>query len=60
MIPGEYRLLDEAIEANVGRYTFALKVSNLGDRPIQSAPTVTFSKSTGGSVSIVRRPTECA
>ena len=35
MIPGEYRLLDEPIEANVGRDTVALEVSNLGDRPIQ-------------------------
>ena len=35
MIPGEYRLRDEPIEANAGRDTIRLEVSNLGDRPIQ-------------------------
>ena len=35
MIPGEYRLRDEPIEANAGRDTVRLEVSNLGDRPIQ-------------------------
>ena len=35
MIPGEYKLRSKPIEANVGRATFKLKVSNLGDRPIQ-------------------------
>ena len=35
MIPGEYILRDEAIEANVGRDTVRIEVSNLGDRPVQ-------------------------
>ena len=35
MIPGEYKLRSKPIEANVGRATLKLKVSNLGDRPIQ-------------------------
>lgn len=35
MIPGEYRLRDEAIEINVGREKKSLRVDNLGDRPIQ-------------------------
>ena len=35
MIPGEYRLRDEPIEANAGRETIRFEVSNLGDRPIQ-------------------------
>ncbi len=35
MIPGEYLLAEEAIEANVGRRTVELTVANTGDRPIQ-------------------------
>ena len=35
MIPGEYQLRSEAIEANVGKRTIRLAVSNLGDRPVQ-------------------------
>ena len=35
MIPGEYVLRDAAIEANVGRDTVRIEVSNLGDRPVQ-------------------------
>ena len=35
MIPGEYQLRREAIEANAGKPTIRLSVSNLGDRPVQ-------------------------
>ena len=35
MKPGEYFLIDEAIELNEGRDTIELQVSNAGDRPIQ-------------------------
>ncbi len=35
MIPGEFILRDEAIEANAGRCTVELTVANTGDRPIQ-------------------------
>lgn len=35
MIPGEYILGKETIEANRGRRTICLVVSNTGDRPIQ-------------------------
>ena len=35
MIPGEYFLRTEPIEANIGRATFRLAVTNRGDRPIQ-------------------------
>jgi urease beta subunit len=35
MIPGEYFLIDEAIELNSGRATAKLDVTNRGDRPIQ-------------------------
>jgi len=35
MIPGEYILRAEPIEANAGRATCRIEVSNLGDRPIQ-------------------------
>ena len=35
MIPGEYFLRDESIEANVGRRTVRVQVTNRGDRPIQ-------------------------
>jgi urease beta subunit len=35
MIPGEYFLKDEPIEANSGRATSRVKVTNRGDRPIQ-------------------------
>jgi urease subunit beta len=35
MIPGEYFLGKEPIDANVGRATFRLAVTNRGDRPIQ-------------------------
>jgi urease beta subunit len=35
MIPGEYLLESEAIQANVGRAVVKLLVKNSGDRPIQ-------------------------
>ena len=35
MIPGEYFLKDEPIEANAGRATSRIAVTNRGDRPIQ-------------------------
>ena len=35
MIPGEYFLSSEPVEANVGRPTARLAVTNRGDRPIQ-------------------------
>ena len=35
MIPGEYFLKDEPVEANVGRATSTVTVTNRGDRPIQ-------------------------
>ena len=35
MIPGEYFLKDDAIDANHGRATSRLEVTNRGDRPIQ-------------------------
>ena len=35
MIPGEYFLKSEPIEANAGRATARLVVANSGDRPIQ-------------------------
>jgi urease subunit beta len=35
MIPGEYFLKNEPIEANAGRATARLAVTNRGDRPIQ-------------------------
>jgi urease subunit beta len=35
MTPGEYILKDGAIEANRGRTTSRIKVTNRGDRPIQ-------------------------
>ena len=35
MIPGEYFLRSEPIEANVGRETVEIEVANHGDRPIQ-------------------------
>ena len=35
MIPGEYILKTEPIEANVGRATGRIAVTNRGDRPIQ-------------------------
>ena len=35
MIPGEYILRGEDIEANVGRETVEIDVANQGDRPIQ-------------------------
>ena len=35
MIPGEYILRSEPIEANVGRETVEIEVANHGDRPIQ-------------------------
>ena len=35
MIPGEYFLKDEPIEANSGRATSRVEVTNRGDRPIQ-------------------------
>jgi urease subunit beta len=35
MIPGEYFLRSEAVEANTGRATSRVAVTNRGDRPIQ-------------------------
>jgi len=35
MIPGEYFLRTEPIEANAGRATLRIAVTNRGDRPIQ-------------------------
>ena len=35
MIPGEFILRPEPIEANAGRRTTRIEVKNLGDRPIQ-------------------------
>src|ERR1043166_4117290 len=35
MIPGEYFLKEEPIEANAGRVTRRIAVTNRGDRPIQ-------------------------
>lgn len=35
MIPGEYLLAKEPIQANVGRKTIELTVANTADRPIQ-------------------------
>jgi len=35
MVPGEYLLADGDIEANAGRETVSIAVSNTGDRPIQ-------------------------
>jgi len=35
MIPGEYILAEEVIEANVGRRMVELVIANTGDRPIQ-------------------------
>ena len=35
MIPGEYFLRSEPIEANAGRRTASITVTNRGDRPIQ-------------------------
>jgi urease subunit beta len=35
MIPGEYRLLPEAITVNAGRASLRLSVVNTGDRPVQ-------------------------
>src|ERR1700686_4861240 len=35
MIPGEYLLSENDIEANAGRATARLTVTNIGDRPIQ-------------------------
>jgi len=35
MIPGEYFLKNEPIEANKGRRTISIKVVNTGDRPVQ-------------------------
>ena len=35
MIPGEFILRSEPVEANAGRRTVRIEVKNLGDRPIQ-------------------------
>ncbi|MBF0351939.1 MAG: urease subunit beta [SAR324 cluster bacterium] len=35
MIPGEYQLKQEPLEANVDRPVLTLEVSNTGDRPVQ-------------------------
>jgi urease subunit beta len=36
MIPGEYILLNAAIECNAGKPTERIKVMNTGDRPVQA------------------------
>jgi urease beta subunit len=35
MVPGEYRLATEPIQANAERNTIEIEVANTGDRPIQ-------------------------
>ncbi|HVC20384.1 MAG TPA: urease subunit beta [Vicinamibacterales bacterium] len=35
MIPGEYLLAPQPVEAGVGRATVTLRVANQGDRPVQ-------------------------
>lgn len=35
IVPGEYRLLEEDIEINAGCETTKIRVSNMGDRPVQ-------------------------
>lgn len=35
MIPGEYFIADGEIEANAGRRTIEMTVTNTGDRPVQ-------------------------
>jgi urease beta subunit len=35
MVPGEYRLASEPIQANAERDTIEIEVANTGDRPIQ-------------------------
>ncbi len=35
LIPGEFLLAEDPIEANVGRKTLTLEVTNTGDRPVQ-------------------------
>lgn len=35
MVPGEYLLASEPIQANAGRDTIEIEVANTGDRPIQ-------------------------
>jgi urease subunit beta len=35
MIPGEYRLLPDAVVCNAGRASIRLSVVNTGDRPVQ-------------------------
>ena len=48
MVPGEFKLGDEPIEANVGRDTLRLEVANLGDRPIQVGSHCHFFESNRG------------
>ena len=35
MIPGEYFLATDPVQANAGRRTIQLEVANIGDRPVQ-------------------------
>ena len=44
MIPGEYFLRSEPIEANAGRATVLLAITNKGDRPIQVGSHCHFSE----------------
>ncbi|WP_053368712.1 urease subunit beta [Bacillus sp. FJAT-27245] len=42
MVPGEYRLAEDAIEINAGRKKTTIRVSNTGDRPIQVGSHIHF------------------
>lgn len=42
IIPGEYRLAEGDIELNAGRKTTKMRVSNIGDRPIQVGSHIHF------------------
>lgn len=42
IIPGEYRLAEDAIEINAGRKKTKIRVSNTGDRPIQVGSHIHF------------------
>ncbi len=42
IVPGEYRLAEDAIEINAGRKKTTIRVSNTGDRPIQVGSHIHF------------------
>lgn len=44
IVPGEYRLAAEPIEINAGRQTIKMRVSNVGDRPIQVGSHIHFAE----------------